>query len=184
MKKKSKKNKIKTSRRDFIKMLIGISGVGLLGSFLATFKSVFPALTKKELGESPVFVYAEDFLEVAKKGEEAKVEHFKTGDAAKVLYKGDLVMLLKLESKKIRVKQGVDQGFIAYSSICTHLSCIPYYRKDLDKIYCPCHDGIFDPYDGAKVIAGPPPEPLPHYPVKIQEDGTIIGSEPIKEVRV
>lgn len=185
MDKKNKKSEIGTNRRDFVKVLIGISGASLLGSILAALKSIFPVITKKELGGEPVFVYAEDFQEIAKKGEVVKAEHFKDyGEYAKTLYKGDLVLLMKLDPRKIKVKKGVDQGFIAYSAICTHLSCVTFYRKDLDQIYCPCHDGRYDPYDGARVIAGPPPEPLPQYPVKIQEDGTIIGSEPIRKVKV
>ncbi len=184
-----KKRKIKTSRRNFIKTLIGISGTGLLGSFLATFKSVFPVISKERRGEdSPVFTYVEDTLDfennlIGKKGEVVKADHFKDyGQYAKVFFKRDPVLLMKLEPQRMKVEKGVEQGFVAYSAICTHLSCVTFYRKDLDQIYCPCHDGKFDPYDGAKVIAGPPPRPLPQYPVKILEDGTIIGSEPIGEV--
>jgi Rieske Fe-S protein len=43
-------------------------------------------------------------------------------------------------------------------------------------IECPCHEGFFDPEDGA-VISGPPPEPLESIAV-FEEGGTLyIGGE-------
>ena len=36
-------------------------------------------------------------------------------------------------------------------------------------IYCPCHQGAFDPFNGAKVIYGPPPQPLPKIPLRVIE---------------
>jgi Rieske Fe-S protein len=33
------------------------------------------------------------------------------------------------------------------------------YQGDRNRIYCPCHDGVFNPDTGARV-AGPPPRPL------------------------
>jgi Rieske Fe-S protein len=46
----------------------------------------------------------------------------------------------------------------AFSAVCTHLSCTVQYRKDLQQIWCPCHDGHFD-LQGTPV-KGPPPRPL------------------------
>lgn len=50
-------------------------------------------------------------------------------------------------------------GLRAYSAVCTHFACITKWVKEEGKIYCPCHDGYFDPEDGS-VLAGPPPAPL------------------------
>jgi Rieske Fe-S protein len=52
-----------------------------------------------------------------------------------------------------------ENGFRAYSAVCTHFACITQYDEELGQIVCHCHDGLFDPLDGS-VIAGPPPEPL------------------------
>lgn len=49
--------------------------------------------------------------------------------------------------------------FVAYEQRCTHLLCPVLYENDKKRLYCPCHDGVFDPGTGRNV-AGPPPRPL------------------------
>lgn len=44
---------------------------------------------------------------------------------------------------------------VAYSQRCTHLSCAVYYQPGRQRLYCPCHEGVFDPGSGDPV-AGPP----------------------------
>lgn len=61
--------------------------------------------------------------------------------------------------------------YYAYGAICTHLGCIVNWSKDEEEITCPCHDGSFDPRTG-KVLAGPPPSPLPKLRV-IEEGGEL-----------
>jgi nitrite reductase/ring-hydroxylating ferredoxin subunit len=65
----------------------------------------------------------------------------------------------------IRTPQG---GLVAYSQVCTHLSCAVVYDKNENQIVCPCHRGIFNVDRGAPV-AGPPTRPLPR--VKIEQRG-------------
>lgn len=50
-------------------------------------------------------------------------------------------------------------GLVAYSDVCTHLSCAVLYTGD-GKLHCPCHEGLFDARTGS-VIGGPPTRPLP-----------------------
>ncbi|HEV3026629.1 MAG TPA: Rieske (2Fe-2S) protein [Planctomycetota bacterium] len=50
--------------------------------------------------------------------------------------------------------------FVAFRQKCTHLGCPVLYRKESGKLHCPCHEGYFSAEDG-KVLAGPPPRPLP-----------------------
>lgn len=50
-------------------------------------------------------------------------------------------------------------GLVAYSDVCTHLSCAVVYQGD-GKLHCPCHEGLFDARTG-DVLAGPPTRPLP-----------------------
>lgn len=52
-----------------------------------------------------------------------------------------------------------EQGFVAYNQKCTHLACGVYYQPEHDRLFCPCHDGVFDPRTG-DAIAGPPQRPL------------------------
>jgi Rieske Fe-S protein len=48
---------------------------------------------------------------------------------------------------------------LAYSQACTHLSCAVLPRVDEGRLYCPCHDGVFDMASG-RPISGPPQRPL------------------------
>jgi Rieske Fe-S protein len=67
-------------------------------------------------------------------------------------------------------------GVKAWSGICTHVSCRVAYDAKLRQIVCPCHDGRFDPENGA-VLAGPPPSPLPAVPVEVDGDQIfVVGS--------
>lgn len=61
--------------------------------------------------------------------------------------------------------------FAAYSQSCTHLQCPVSYQHAQRQFFCPCHEGYFSAEDG-RVLAGPPPRPLPRYPVEVR-DGEI-----------
>ena len=61
----------------------------------------------------------------------------------------------------------LDNGdFVAYSAICTHQGCTVAYKDG--NLACPCHGSVFDPANGASVVAGPAPRPLPEIPVKVR----------------
>ena len=62
-----------------------------------------------------------------------------------------------------------ESEFAAYSQNCTHLMCPVNYRHEQRQFYCPCHEGFFSAEDG-RVLAGPPPRPLPRFPVEIRND--------------
>lgn len=70
----------------------------------------------------------------------------------------------------ILVRLGENE-FAAYSQSCTHLMCPVNYRHETRQFHCPCHEGFFSAEDG-RVLAGPPPRPLPRYPVELR-DGEI-----------
>lgn len=59
--------------------------------------------------------------------------------------------------------------FVAYSQICTHLACAVYYQPERDRLFCPCHDGIFNPLTGDPV-AGPPRRRLPRILLRQEAD--------------
>jgi nitrite reductase/ring-hydroxylating ferredoxin subunit len=66
----------------------------------------------------------------------------------------------------------LDNGdFVAYSAVCTHQRCEVAYQDG--NLACPCHGSVFDPADGAAVVAGPAPRPLPEIPVKV-EGGEVV----------
>ena len=62
-----------------------------------------------------------------------------------------------------------ESHFVAYSQKCTHLGCPVVFRKESCKLYCPCHEGYFNAVDG-KVLAGPPPRPLPRVDLQVRGD--------------
>lgn len=53
---------------------------------------------------------------------------------------------------------------LAFTAVCTHLSCTVRYDADSGTIFCPCHNGRFDL--AGRVISGPPPAPLEEYRVE------------------
>jgi len=61
-----------------------------------------------------------------------------------------------------------------YSATCTHLCCSvsqwiprPFGLDPHGYLFCPCHKSHYDPWDGAKVLAGPAPRPLPALPLAL-----------------
>lgn len=66
-------------------------------------------------------------------------------------------------------------GVFAYSAICSHQGCIVSYNNANKKIECPCHGGQYDPFNGAQVVAGPPPFPLDTCKVHISNDAIVAG---------
>lgn len=67
--------------------------------------------------------------------------------------------------------------FVAYEQRCTHLLCPVFYQGDRNRIYCPCHEGTFDPATGTN-LAGPPPRPLNKIKIEVRgNDIYAVGRE-------
>jgi Rieske Fe-S protein len=60
----------------------------------------------------------------------------------------------------------------AYSQKCTHLSCAVYCDLAAGTLECPCHNGRFSLAQG-RVLAGPPPRPLPRILVERRGDDLV-----------
>ncbi|HWH56911.1 MAG TPA: ubiquinol-cytochrome c reductase iron-sulfur subunit [Terriglobales bacterium] len=140
------------SRRDLLQFAVYASGTLFLATaFLAVLRRFLPAK------ENP----PKEIAQIA------DVPH---GEALYFHYPGpeDQAVLLRLNSGR----------FVAYSQTCTHLSCSVYYQKDQNRLFCPCHEGVFDTRTG-EPIAGPPVRPLPR--ITLQANGEklyAIGVEP------
>jgi len=65
-----------------------------------------------------------------------------------------------------------------FSSVCTHLGCRVHWDSVEGDFLCPCHEGRFN--TNGEVIGGPPPTPLPAFPVKIDGNNLFV-TVPIKE---
>lgn len=70
-----------------------------------------------------------------------------------------------------------DGGWRAFLARCTHLNCVVEYEPDADRIFCPCHKGVFDVQTGAHV-AGPPPKPLTALETVVQGQDVAVNRTP------
>jgi Rieske Fe-S protein len=90
------------------------------------------------------------------------------------------VILLRLDpdalSQETRARAA--DGVVAYTSICTHTGCdVDDWEPSARLLACQCHSSQFDPRDGARVVDGPAPRPLPALPLKIV-DGKLAVAQP------
>jgi len=82
-------------------------------------------------------------------------------------------LLVKL-GEKAQGGVGPDGDIVAFSQICQHLGCIygfvptgqspscdNTYKASSPVGYCCCHGSVFDLINGARVVAGPAPRPVP-----------------------
>lgn len=136
-------------RRNFINFLFGGGLVGTLLTFLyPVIRFIIPPK------QSQVEVSQ---VTAAKVGELApnSSKIFKFGNSPGIL---------------INTKNG---EIIAFSAVCTHLTCTVIYEEDTESILCPCHNGRFDL--GGNVISGPPPSPLEAYNVEILGNEIVVS---------
>jgi len=70
-----------------------------------------------------------------------------------------------------------ENEFIAFAINCTHLGCPVRWEDGPQLFMCPCHGGVYHA-DGS-VAAGPPPEPLHRYPVRVRARTVEIESTPL-----
>jgi Rieske Fe-S protein len=130
------------SRRDYLRILVTISG-GLVVGAAAVAAGVFPRRT----GAAPPLKIADEIQEGAFVQFAFPNEH-------------DRAIAMRLPGGRL----------VAYSSICTHLSCAVIPKPTDGIMDCPCHHGRFDAETG-RVLAGPPPRPLPVVEVEERSDG-------------
>ena len=73
-------------------------------------------------------------------------------------------------SVPVLIRKDSETDFVCFSSSCPHLGCSVAWDRRTNRFKCACHGGAFD--REGKVVAGPPPSPLPRLPWKL-EDGII-----------
>jgi ubiquinol-cytochrome c reductase iron-sulfur subunit len=67
-------------------------------------------------------------------------------------------------------------NIVAYSKICTHVGCpVALYEQTTHHILCPCHQSTFQAAEGARVIFGPAPRPLPQLPLTLDAQGYLVA---------
>ncbi len=184
--------RLKTSRRRlFLKAAVG-TGIGL--SLVSAFYVGASLRPKKEVTPEKEPLKPGDILVFAQGGEQGipiKPEALKVGDPMVLAYPMDpktkvvksgeaknTVLVARFDPEELspETAQHAVEGVVAYSAVCTHLGCIvSQWVADKEAALCPCHGGVYDLKDGAKVIAGPPPRPVPQLPVRV-EDGVLVAA--------
>jgi nitrite reductase/ring-hydroxylating ferredoxin subunit len=80
------------------------------------------------------------------------------------------------------VVANLDGEFVSFSNTCTHRGG-PMGEGMLlpgGVVECPFHGGQFSARTG-EVVAAPPEEPLPSYPVRVEGDDIYVAVEPAQE---
>src|SRR5262245_15203845 len=81
-----------------------------------------------------------------------------------------LLVRLAGESLAADTKSRAADGIVAYTAICTHEGCaVDDWLSAEQLFYCPCHGSKYDPKDGARVVEGEAPRPLPALPLRVAD---------------
>ncbi len=187
-------NKGGISRRKFTLGILIASVLGAFGSVLTLVKVLSP---EKKGGGYVTTIQPGDGLVYASGnsvGAFIQASSMKVGEAVLAYPVGkssnpsNLVQLIRIEENEFKPPTDIgltDQGFVAYSAICTHLGCtVSWMRNEkapaASFTECFCHNSIFDPSRGAKVMGGPAPIPLAQIGVKVNNDGALIFTSGFK----
>jgi cytochrome b6-f complex iron-sulfur subunit len=85
-------------------------------------------------------------------------------------------VIVRSGTRRLLVFEDDHQKLRALSAKCTHEGCTVQYVPGDNVIWCACHNGRYD-LDG-RVLSGPPPRPLPQFPVQREDDSVIVSPEP------
>ncbi len=85
-------------------------------------------------------------------------------------------VLIRVDPARFRPLPGREtwspEGYLAYSKVCTHAGCpVGLYEARTQRLFCPCHQSVFNVIDGAKPVAGPAARPLPQLPLFVDQSG-------------
>jgi cytochrome b6-f complex iron-sulfur subunit len=139
------------SRRDFLNIIKkGLAATGVT-ALLAPFVAYFYPPTLEEQPSDPVRV--------------GTIDDIPPGESVTVPFGRYPAIVIHTEA-----------GLKAYSAVCTHFACIVKWDKDEKTIYCPCHEGYFEPLQG-NVVSGPPPFPLEKLSISIENGDIYVGGD-------
>jgi Rieske Fe-S protein len=95
----------------------------------------------------------------------------------------NMVLLMRFDPATLgdAEKARTADGVVGYSAICTHQQCpVTDWLHTAQVLQCPCHQSRYDVRDGAKVVGGPAPRPLPALPLSLN-DGALSVAAPFTD---
>jgi Rieske Fe-S protein len=88
------------------------------------------------------------------------------------------VLVLRLDDKRLtaETRARAVEGVVAYTAVCTHAGCdVDDWLTDQQILHCSCHGSQFDPKDGARVLGGEAPRPLPALPLALDRGRLVVA---------
>jgi len=183
MEKEPPQPKEEKPRRTFLKIVISVSGLLVIGGIVALTKSTSPAPSENQ-STSVTFPRVKV----------AQLADLQTNQPVLFNYPLDNEpnILVKLGQEAV-AGVGPDSDIVAYSALCQHLGCVygfqapgtspkcnSGYQAKSPVGYCCCHDSVFDFLHQAKVVSGPSPRPQPQVILEVDTAGDIyaVGMTP------
>lgn len=89
-------------------------------------------------------------------------------------------LLIKLGSGEYRPaperKDWAVDDVVAFSKVCTHAGCpVGLYEPVSHRLYCPCHQSVFNVLEGCEPESGPATRALPQLPLTLDADGYLVA---------
>jgi rieske iron-sulfur protein len=167
-------------RRDVAKLLATIGGLSAAGSLAAPLAGLTRVFEREYTGP----IYSDGVPLVDEEGERVGENQLETGEMMTV-FPEPRPGLEDAPTLLVRFPEGeygdptrleyTVAGYAAYSKVCTHAGCMVSNQEGRTMV-CPCHFGKFDPLEGAAVVGGPPPRPLPQVPITLSSDGYLVAT--------
>ena len=155
-----------STRRDFMGMALGgFTALGAVGGLYAAKRTWDPLPSVKAAGFTTL-----------------DLKDYKEGELVTEKWRGKPIFVLKqtkemmakaTENDKKRLIEVDGAHYMVCVGLCTHLGCIPGYRKDTKDFLCACHGGMYDAT--AMVKKAPPPRGLDIPPFKLNGTKIALG---------
>ncbi len=145
----SNEEPVRKKRRDVLKYLLTGGIAGLVVSVFYPLVAYLKPPKQNEVEVSSVKV--------------GKLNEIEKNSGRIIRFGSKPVILIRTQTGELR----------AFSAVCTHLNCTVQFRKDLELIWCACHNGKYDLT--GRNISGPPPRPLAPYRVVIKGNEVFVS---------
>jgi arsenite oxidase small subunit len=163
-------------KRNFFKIILAIGGLATLGSIASALRILAFVPPPSQGSTNQPLAWPRVKL--------VNVFSLKSGKPLQFNYPlTDTPNVLLKVGQRAENGVGPDSDIVAFSVVCQHLGCIyaavpsgasppcaPSHTSATAEGYCCCHGGVYDLVQGARVIGGPPPRPVP--PVILEYDET------------